>query len=177
MASNRRAIPLSRGEDQLLRDLYVERRIPSDQYRRRPEHLSQLVREWNVIANRSDTAGGLLHYIITQRKQKQKNWPTFRGDYERLASPPADLLSPGEWAALEDAYAEVVLSLKIGSDNLAYDEHLAASLARAFHQRTNRSVPSRLLAAAIMAKRKRGECDWIKTNDRPFGDIDEVAAG
>ena len=175
MAKLRRAIRLLPDEDQLLRHLYTEFKIPSDQYERRPQDLERFVTVWNDLSGRSDAPGEVLHYIITQRKQKEKNWPTFNGKHKRLTAMPDDFLSPGEWAALKTVYRDVVMPLGIGSDNLAYDDQLAAQVAREFFKLTGRSVPGRLLFAALMAKRKRGEWDTLPKKDgRGFGDINAI---
>ena len=163
-------------EDQLLRHLYTEFRVPSDQYERRPDELRRLVAVWNDLSGRSDAPGELLHYVITLRKQKVKNWPTFNGKHRKLTPMPDDFLSPGEWAALQAVYMDLIVPLAIGSDNLAYDDELAAKVAKAFFKLTGRVVGGRLLFAAIMAKRKRGEWPTLP-NKKPglgFGDINEV---
>lgn len=178
MSKLRKAISIPAHEVEILKELYRQFRFPSDQYKRRPEQLERFTGAWNTLTHRSDTGGELLHYIITQRKQKK--WVTFGNDYIRLACLPDTFLSAREWRILEDIYREEMLPRQIGSDNLAYDDMLAAQLAREFCDRSGRMVYGRLLFHAIMSKRKRGE--WVNVrppkeggNSRPFGDIDQIA--
>lgn len=174
MANLRKAIRLFPHEIQLLKQLYFEFRVPSDQYRRRPDELSRFVDSWNGLTGRSDAPGEILHYIITQRKQKK--WVTFDGDHKRLRSMPADFLSPDEWGHLRAIYNRLLATQEIGSDNLQYDDGLADRLAKDFAKLANRVVPGQLLFAAIMARRKRGEWEKLpKKTDCGFGDIDEVS--
>lgn len=178
MAKLRKAISIPAHEVEILKELYRQFRIPSDQYKRRPAQLDRFVGAWNTLTHRNDSGGELLHYIITQRKQKK--WVTFGNDYARLACLPDTFLSAREWLILEAIYREEMLPREIGSDNLAYDDLLAAQIAREFCDRSGRMVYGRLLFSAIMAKRKRGE--WV--NVRPpkenqggigFSDMDDIA--
>jgi hypothetical protein len=169
MASRKKAILVSPDEDQLLRHLYLAYRIPDGQYNRRDDELRQFTNTWNDLANRQDLPGDVLHYIVTQRKQKQKNWPRFNGTHKRLDAMPDDFLSTNEWAILEAVYLELVVPREIGSDSLQYDETLTAQVAREFYQQAKRAVSGRLLFAAIMARRKRGECNWIKVGAQGSG--------
>lgn len=182
MATRRSSILILPDEREMLWELYREYRIPSDQYRRRPKELDRFTGAWNGLTNRSDSSGELLHYIITQRKQKR--WFTFDGTHQRLSAMPEDFLTNHEWSILRAIYEEQLIPLELGSDNLAYDDLLALNLSREFYDRAGRVVHGRLLFAAIMQKRKRG--DWVKLprsreanpNERrmrPFGDIDSVA--
>src|SRR5690349_15605148 len=100
MAKNRKAIVVTPQEDQILRDLYQRFRIPSDQYKRRPNELQRFVNNWNSLTNRSDSAGELLHYIVTQRKTASKKWPTFGDDYQRMKEVPDDFLTAEQWQHL-----------------------------------------------------------------------------
>jgi hypothetical protein len=173
MSKYKRSILLSRRDDQVLRELYLAFGIPSDQYKRRANELGRLANAWNNITSRSDPPLDLLHYIVTQRKQKEKNWPTFGGNHKRLASMPDDFLSRFEWQCLVVVYLELLTPLQKGSDNLAYDEQLTANLAAEFYRRSGRVVLGNLLAAAIEVKRKRGE--WVKIRRQGFDDIGEIA--
>jgi hypothetical protein len=100
--------------------------------------LARFVTMWNGLSGRSDNAGDPLHYIVTQRKQGL--WVTFGGTYQRLHTMPEDFLSPEEWVALEVVYEETLVALNVGSDNLGFDEQLAARVSDDFFRRTGRVV-------------------------------------
>jgi hypothetical protein len=162
----------------MLKHLYLEFRIPSDQYKRRPQFLDRFVRRWNALAERHDSPGEILHFIVTKRKNGE--WVTLDGDYERLESMPDDFLSAEGWDHLREVYESIVIARDIGSDTLAFDEGLAREVGREFAKRVGRVVHVGLLFAAIMAKRKRGE--WLKIgrdkHGKPeigFDDIDQIA--
>lgn len=157
-------------ERELLKSLYTQHRIPTDQYKRRPEDLGRLTEQWNTLTGRDDEPGEILHYMIAQRKQKK--WPRLGKNHEKLASVPADVLSVKEWTLLRQAYSE----LDTGSDNYAFDAQLRAELEKRFARNAKRIVPSIILCAAIEAKRKRGL--WVKIGgeDEPFADMDAVAS-
>ncbi|OWK35551.1 hypothetical protein [Fimbriiglobus ruber] len=183
MATRRNTISIRSDEVEILKQLYLEFRFPSDQYRRRHRELLRFTEAWNGLTNRSDSSGELLHFIITQRKQKK--WPTFGGTHHKLASMPDDFLSPREWVILREIYDEMLIPLEMGSDNLAYDDLLAQQLSREFRDRAGRTVYGRLLFCAIMTRRKRGEWSTLPQSReanpneprmRPFGDIDSIAS-
>ncbi len=159
----------------LLQSLYLEFRIPSDQYKRRPRDAQRFLRRWNALSGRADLWEDVIHFIITRRKRKR--WVVLGDDYIPLAEPDWDTLNVAEWTALECAYRKVVLAQDIASDNLVYDPLLAAALAREFAALTGRSLPSAILIALVMSKRKRGE--WARLTPTPegigFSDMDEVA--
>lgn len=156
-------------EDALLKALYKQYRIPTDQYKRRPEDLRRFTDQWNMLTDRSDQPGELLHYMVTERKKG--NWPRLGRDHEKVETLPEDVLSEKEWADLKGVYVE----LGIGSDNYGYDHELRRELAERFATRTGRIVSGHILMAAIEAKRKRGE--WVKlgSDDEPFADMDAIA--
>ena len=154
----RTTIGLSPRHREILESLYLAFRIPSDQYQRRQQDLSKLVRRWNTLTERGDSPGEVLHYIITKRKNS--DWVRLDGDHKRLQTMPEDFLSPEEWEVLQAAYDEVVVEKGLGSDTLAYDAELAKQIRREFSKHTGRVVNGSLLVAAIIAKRKRGE--WVK---------------
>lgn len=182
MGKRRKTIPLFKHEDKLLRRLYVDTKIPTDQFERRPDDLANFVEIWNGLAERHDSVDDVLHYMRTKRKQTRRlpePWPTFDGAHERAPSLNG-LLSEHEWEVLREIYERLVLSRELGTDNLGHDEALCDELATSFAKRTRRCIPGLILSAAIMAKRKRK--DWCKVGrkehkqDRGFGDIDEIEA-
>jgi len=44
--------------------------IPTDQYPQRPEDLIRLLKSWNSLTGRSESAPDVLHYMITRRKKE-----------------------------------------------------------------------------------------------------------
>lgn len=183
MAKRRKTIPLFDHEDRLLRRLYKEFRIPSDQYEKRPEDFALFVATWNDLSERHDSPGDILHYIKTKRKQTKRlkiPWPTFDGTHER-APRVGGMLGDGEWHALRGIYARVVLARGLGTDNIAYDEELQEELSTAFAKATGRVIPGLLLSAMIVEKRKQKN-QWFtlrddyKDRDIGFDDIDELEA-
>jgi hypothetical protein len=164
----------------LLRRLYVQFKIPTDQFKRRPEDFQNFVQMWNDLSGRSDTAGDVLHYMVTKRKAGARlnpRWPVFDGNH-RTAPSTSHLFNEKEWAIIEEIYRREILSLGIGTDSLAFDEELADRVAEAFARRTGRIIPPLIVAAAIEARRKRGE--WLTLRDDfvdpniGFGDLDEL---
>lgn len=173
----KKAMPLSCREVALLQDLYLEFRIPSDQYKRRPRAAARLLRRWNTASGRSDCWENVIHYIISKRKQKK--WVTFGDNYLQLAEPNWQVLNEQEWTALEQAYCEVLLAKDLASDNLVYDLNLATAVADRFAVLSGRAMDRMDLAALVMSKRKRGEWVRLKPNAESslgFSDIDEIDA-
>ena len=88
----RMTIGLSPHDRGILRHLYLEFRIPSDQYQRRPQDLARFVRRWNALTERNDSPGDILHYIITNCKNSE--WVKLGGDHKRLNTMPEAFLVP-----------------------------------------------------------------------------------
>lgn len=171
MSKRRKTIPLNAADDLTLRQLYVDKSIPSDQYERRPTERRNFVEIWNALTGRADSEEDVMHYIITKRKQSK--WPTLNGTHLKMASVKDDFLTPPQWAALRQAYSMVLLDRGIGSDNLRFDRSLGRELAKIFRKLTGRTESPATLLAAIEARRKRGE--WLtRSGDVGFGDIGEV---
>jgi hypothetical protein len=166
----RMKIKLAREEDDLLRSLYRDRRIPVDQYVRRPGALDGLTGQFNDLAGRNDSTGDIHHYMATCRKNGE--WVTFDGNHRRLESMDLEQLTSADWTQLAAAYE----ALGIGSDNFAFDADLLLRLTAGFRQLSGKQIDGRTLVALIMALRKRGM--WPKVGNREsdlgFRDIDEV---
>jgi hypothetical protein len=178
MATTRKSIRLSPDDDALLRHLYLEEGIPSDQYSRRSTDLVRFIGNWNRLAERNDTAEDILHYIKTKRKKKL--WVTFDGKHQTMPTITEDVLAAEEWVHLRSIYERLFIVKDMGSDNLAYDAELARSVSREFARLSGRELSGQFLLAIIMVKRKRG--DWPKINPDNskhkgvgFGDIDQIA--
>ena len=95
----RSTIGLSSRHREILESLYLEFRIPSDQYQRRQQDLTRLVRRWNILTDRGDSPSQVLHYIITKRKNG--DWVRLDGEHKRLKTMPEDFLSTEEWEILQ----------------------------------------------------------------------------
>src|SRR5262249_13308279 len=118
-----------------------------------------------------------LHYIVSRRKKGK--WETFNGDHEPQPPLPQGIASDDEWACLVEAYDAVLAAQGLGSDNVAYDDDLADCLSQTFAELTGRIIPGRVLFAAIMNRRKRGEWPTLpkeKEGGLGFNDIDQVAS-
>ena len=166
-------------EDQLLRKFYKHARIPVDQFKKRPpDDLESFVRNWNRATNRSDKPDEILHYVMTKRKNG--DWPRLDGNHKSAPSI-HNLIEFNErdWETLLAVYEQVVVPQDIGTDSLVHDDELAELVAYKFCQATGQAIPSHLLVAAIMAKRKRK--DWVKLPSSgearrglDFNDLDDL---
>lgn len=161
---------LSIDDKEMLQFLYVRQRIPTDQYKRRPEALRKLTDRFNSLTERNDKADDLLHFMITQRKQGK--WPKLGTAHKKLARVPLDLLTEEEWKILDEIY----LDMNVGSDNYAYNVEHRREFARRFSASVRRFVPERTLCAALERRRKEGSLPRLTDKPKkPFGDIDAVA--
>ena len=187
MSQRQKTMRVPPDEDALMRQMYLDFRIPIDQYKKpqRHEELAGFVRAWNDATGRSDTPEEVLRYMQNMRKSGKKGpgWPTLDGDYEPLASPRYEILSESQWNHLRAAYVMLLVEKEIGRDELALNGGLRTMLAREFHRRTGRRVSGELLAALIEAKCKRNtkDCEVWPTYKRQgkrsasgFRDIDAV---
>lgn len=175
MAVRRRSIKMRPDERAELVKLYLELKIPVDQYEHRPEDLAHLSTSWNAATGRSESTGDILHYMRNQRKCGK--WVTFDGAHEPV--PPRAKFSADDVEVLVEIYHEHVAGLGVGSDYLAYDEQFQQFLSREFADRRGRVVAPGELVAKITELRKRGMLPKIETSDDDaedlgFGDIDAV---
>jgi len=175
MATRRMSIKLYVHERQELVELYLQRRIPIDQYESRPRELEALADEWNQRTGRKDAPGDLLHYMRTQRKRSK--WVRFDGEHE--PAPAVAELSAEETEILVEIFQSNVTVLESGSDVLAYDDEIAQLIAKEFSAETGRVVPAHVLVAKLTALRKRGLLPKVGKRDhndeeRGFTDIDEA---
>lgn len=161
---------LSIDEKEMLKFLYVRQKIPTDQYKRRPEELRKLTDRFNALTERNDKADDLLHFMISQRKQGK--WPKLGSAHRKLARVPLDLMTAEKWKILDEIY----LDINVGSDNYAYNVELRRELARRFSISAGRLLPARKLCAALERRRKEGSLPRLSDKpEKPFGDIDAVA--
>jgi hypothetical protein len=173
MASLRQSLRLLPHEDALLRTLYREFNIPTDQYPHRPEDLMGLVDNWNNLTGRKESAPEVLHYMITRRKM---------GKWERLGRTTAEVLSRPRVSFMEEELKHLDAiheELQIASDNFALNSELAEKLQKEFARRSGRIVPPMILAAAMIHRRKIGALATLKPKaddgDLGFSDIDKIA--
>jgi hypothetical protein len=174
MASTKHCPRLNEEEDHLLRILYKQFGVTTDNLPRVPETLESLTATFNSLTGRADSAADLLHYMMTRRKKKQ--WEKLgRGSQPKSESFLAKL-SAADWLHIDAIYEE----LQIASDNFAFDEHLSKKFADEFARRSGRVVPSMILAAAVVTRRKAAKLATLKPRQTPgdlgFADIDEVAS-
>ena len=173
MPSSRLSLQLLPHEDELLRTLYREFEIPTDQYPRRPEDLARLVSTWNNLAGRNDPAPDVLHYMITKRKKKK--WERLGWNAGSDFSPSQELTAENDLKILDAIHED----LQIASDNYALHGDAAKRLQDEFARRTGRIIPSMVLAATMIHRRKAGALATLKPkpkdSDLGFSDIDKVA--
>ena len=173
MPVKRRSLRLQPHEEDLLRTLYRDFNIPTDQYPQRPDDLILLVSTWNSMTGRSESPPDVLHYMITRRKKKQ--WERLGRGAGKDFTPVMISFAKEQLAHLDAIHEE----LQIASDNYVLDSDAANRLQREFARRTGQIVPSMILAAAMINRRKAGALATLKPKstdqDIRFSDIDEVA--
>ena len=174
MSSARRSVRMLPHEVQVLRDLYQESNIPTDQYPQRQIDLDSLIANWNSICGRDESAPDILHFMVTQRKRGK--WVKLgRSGCEKLNEIGLGL-SDDELKVLDVIHEE----MQIASDKFALDAELAGRLQKEFAKRTNRIFPPLLLAAAMIKRRKVGALATLKPSgsecQKPFADMDKVSA-
>ena len=169
----RQSLRLLPSEDALLRTLYREFNIPTDQFPQRPEDLTRLVETWNNLTSRKEPAPDVLHYMITRRK---------KGKWERLGRETAEVLPRPQITFTEDDLKHLDAiheELQIASDNYALNSELASRLQKEFARRSGKIVPPMILAAAMINRRKVGALATLKPKsdeaDLGFSDIDQIA--
>jgi len=90
-------------------------------------------------------------------------------------TPPQLSLSEDDFKHLDAIHEE----FQIASDNYALDGELAKRLQEEFARRSNRIIPTMILAAAMVRRRKAGALATLRPksddNDLGFSDIDKVA--
>lgn len=175
MPAKRKSIRVFPHERYHLVQLYLNKKIPIDQFEVRPEELRELADSWNAMSGRNDSPEEVLHYMRTQRKGGR--WVRFDGTHKPPPENPA--FDADETEILVQIYFEHVAELNNGSDVLAYDEGIREFVSREFAMQTGRRVPSHLLVGKITSLRKRGLLPKVsKPKDEGglgFADIDHVA--
>src|SRR5262245_13240226 len=95
MPKTRQSLHLLPHEDELLRALYKELNIPTDQYPQRANDLVQLVNMFNNLTGRADSTPDVLHYMVTKRKN---------GQWERLGRRAGNGFTPSTVQLTEEEY-------------------------------------------------------------------------
>ncbi len=175
MVRVRKSVAMLGHEDNVLRELYAQANIPTDQYPQRQEELESIVGDWNSICGRAEAPADVLHYMVTKRKRGK--WIKLgRSTCEKLENVRAGL-SDEELKVLDAIHEE----LQIASDRFALDTELGERLQKEFAKRTGRIFPPLMLAAAMINRRKVGALSTLRPDKNilqsPFADIDKVANG
>ncbi len=172
MNANRRTVLhdlLTLDQKASLEAIYLAKEVATDQLRRAPNALADIVDAFHAATGRTDIdAALLLRYMFNRRKAK--DWPRLCGHAQRF-KPVANVLSPCEQAQLKTIYE----SLDITSDDLLFSAGLIRRIAQQFRVATGKVVLGSILIAVIVAKRRRGDWVRIRTGDVPFADIAQVA--
>ena len=178
MAKRRFAVRLKDDEDALLRTLYREFEITIDDYPQRPDDLVRLVSTWNDLSGRDDSGPELLHYMISRRKDNKgsrKGWVKLGRNSGQSTGSPQLFLDADAFTHLDSIHED----FQIASDNYALNSQLAKKLQDEFARRTGRIVPSMVLAAAMISRRKAGALVTLRPRmdeqDLGFSDMDQIA--
>jgi hypothetical protein len=160
---------LSADEKEALEAIYLSREVATDQLRRAPGVLADIVDAFHAATGRTDVdAALLLRYVVNRRKDK--DWPRLGNRAQRFA-PVTSHLTPSQLSALRTVYE----TFDQTSDELMFSPRLMRRIAGMFREATGTTVPGSVLVAVTIAKRKRGEWPCIRTSDRAFADIPTVA--
>jgi hypothetical protein len=172
MPTKRRLLQLLPHEDELLRTLYRQCNIPTDQYPQKPDELLHLVGMWNAFTGRNESAPDVLHFMITRRKSK--NWERLGRSETKGTAPQRLSFSQEELDHIDVIHEE----LQIASDNYAINPDASKKLQEEFARRTGRIVPPMILSAAMIYRRKNGNLARLKPKSDEqnlgFSDIDQV---
>ncbi len=170
--TTRTRLKLKPEEDHLLRILYKQFGITTDNFPRMPEKLEEFTDTFNGLTGRTDSAPELLHYMITRRK---------KGKWEKLGrkggttQATGHLFTADDWTHIDAIYEE----FQIPSDNFSLDADLSKKLQDEFAKRAGRIVPAMVISAAMVTRRKAGKLTTLKPKtsdaDLAFNDIDELA--
>lgn len=175
MAIKRTSIRLNPHERKILVELYLNRRIPVDQYEPRRNDLVMLASAFCKHSGRQDSPEDVLHYMRTQRKRGR--WVKLDGKHVKRET--TLCLSADEKEVLIQIYRDNVSVLGNGSDTLAYEPEVADLIAKEFASETSRIVPAHELVAELTLIRKVGllpgvEKEVVKDLDVGFDDIEDV---
>ncbi|MDC0936195.1 hypothetical protein OAS39_07895 [Pirellulales bacterium] len=171
--TTRTKLQLKPEEDHLLRILYKQFGITTDNFPRVPDKLEEFTNTFNGLTGRSDTAPEILHYMITRRKKS--NWVKLgRQKQADLEQSPSYQFTKDDWRHIDAIYEE----FQIPSDNFSLDPELSKKLQDEFARRSGRIIPALVISAAMVTRRKAGKLATLKPKtterDLGFADIDEL---
>jgi hypothetical protein len=177
MSKKKRSIALLPHERKVLEDLYLQFRIPVDQFESRPDELAKFTQEFNELTGRVEVSGELIRFMRNRRKNS--DWLTLDGNH--LVTPPLPPLTAEETILLIQIYkANVTDVFGNCTDVLAHNSDIADIIVSEFAQAAGRVVPAHVLVTKLTALRKRGMLDRVEDSksaddgDVGFGDIDEA---
>jgi len=137
MAVRRRTILVADHEEKLLKEMYLARKIPIDQYDECPRELHELVDSWNGATGRSDSSEEIMRLMRTRRKTGK--WVTFSGDHKPRQKTSMEF-TPEQTEALIQIFQTEVAIFGNGSDSLSYDAEVRRLIAKEFAMRTGRRI-------------------------------------
>jgi hypothetical protein len=173
MRNRQRTIRLSIPEHEVLKRLYLEKRLGRDRYGQFPKELRDITDRFNGLTGRNDTTSEILHYVRT--KAKRGLMGTHGDDWRRMPQVPLDLLSEKE----REQLLAIRRGLKVAEDNIAHDPKIAREYERRFLTATGRRLSAHALATYLMQLRKEGVLEKLDQRHEklgtPFSDIDEIS--
>lgn len=175
----KKSIKISKHDDDLLRTLYLQFRVPTDQFPKRPTFWNEFTGIFNDATGRNESPEDILHYMVTRRKRgigQPGRWPTLDGTHEKMPCLPFSAFGI-DFSILKEIYEE----LRIGSDNFAFDANLGQILANMYAERTGNAFQPGVLWGALVTWRKHGRLGKLsdlppinEDEDLGFGDINDV---
>lgn len=152
-----------------LEAIYLSREVATDQLRRVPAILAEILDAFHAATGRIEIdASLLLRYIFNRRKLK--DWPRLGKRAEKF-EPVESMLSASQLSALQGIYE----GMDETADNLLFSAGMLRRIAQQFREATGSAVPGSVLVAVIVAKRKRGQWVCLRKGQKAFGDIGEAA--
>lgn len=152
-----------------LEAIYLSCEVPTDQLRRAPTVLAEILDAFHAATGRYEIdASLLLRYMFNRRKAK--DWPRLGKRAEKF-EPVETILSTSELSALQGLYEDMDET----ADNLQFSAGMLRRVAQQFREVTGNTVPGSVLVAVIVAKRKRGQWVCLRKGVKAFSDIGEVA--
>ena len=160
---------LTQDQKASLEAIYLSHAVATDQLRRAPDVLADILDGFHAATGRVEIdAGLLLRYMFNRRKLK--DWPTLKKRAQKF-EPVESKLTTSELAALQEVYE----SLGETSDNLLFSTGMIRRVAQQFRELTGKTIAGSVLLAVIVSKRKRGEWLCLRNGEKAFRDIGEVA--